>query len=59
MKENNILKVENMKIINLGLIGFYDAIKRQDVPCIHIDWKPPAGGKPRLMQILDKLNELG
>ena len=44
MEENNILKVEKMEIINLGLVGFYDSINSQNV---------------RLIEILDRLKELG
>ncbi len=59
MEENNILKVEKMEIINLGLVGFYDSINSQNVSCIHVDWRPPAGGNVRLIEILDRLKELG
>lgn len=59
MEDNNILKVDNMEIINLGLVGFYDSINMQNASCIHVDWKPPAGGNVRLIEILDKLKERG
>lgn len=59
MDDNNILKVKDMEIINLGLVGFYDAINSQNVSCVHVDWKPPAGGNTRLIEILDRLNEIG
>lgn len=59
MEENNILENKDMEIINLGLVGFYDAINSQDVPCVHVDWQPPAGGNTRLIEILDKLEEIG
>ena len=26
----------------------------QDAPHVHVDWKPPAGGNERLMNILEK-----
>lgn len=59
MEENNILKVDKMEIINLGLVGFYDSITSQNISCIHVDWRPPAGGNVRLIEILDRLKELG
>jgi len=59
MKDNNILEVDNMEIINLGLVGFYDSINSQNISCIHVDWQPPAGGDVRLIEILDRLKELG
>lgn len=59
MKENDILKVDTMEIINLGLVGFYDSINSQHISCVHVDWKPPAGGNIRLIEILDRLKEIG
>ena len=46
-----------MEVINLGLSGFYDAVCSQQVPCVHVDWRPPAGGNLRLIEILDRLAE--
>lgn len=59
MKDNNILEIETMEIINIGLMDFYDSLKKQDIPRIHVDWKPPAGGDTRLIEIIDKLKEIG
>ena len=59
MEDNNILEIKDMEIINLGLVGFYDSIKSQNVPCVHVDWQPPAGGNTRLLEILDRLKEIG
>ena len=49
---------EPMTVINLGLPGFFDSVKGQGAPCIHVDWKLPAGGDVRLLEILDRLHEM-
>lgn len=51
----NELFQEKLHVINLGLESFYQAQIAQNVDAIHVDWTPPAGGDPRLIEILDKL----
>ena len=46
-----------VKIVNVGLETFYDAGKDQDIETIHVEWKPPAGGNTKLLDILEKLNK--
>ena len=41
--------------INVGLESFYESLKQQSVPSIHVDWRPPAGGNEKLMAILESL----
>lgn len=55
----NMLFHGPMSVINLGLPGFFESVKSQGAPCVHVDWRPPAGGDPRLIEILDRLKELG
>jgi hypothetical protein len=43
-------------VVNIGLKIFADALKDQAVPCVHVDWRPPAGGNQDLIAILSKLN---
>ena len=45
-----------LKVVNVGLESFYEAMLDQNTPACHIDWKPPAGGDPRLLEILAKLS---
>ncbi|HIY22503.1 MAG TPA: fdrA domain protein [Candidatus Flavonifractor merdigallinarum] len=56
--ENKLFE-EKMSVINLGLPGFFESVKDQGAPCVHVDWRPPAGGDVRLIEILDRLRELG
>lgn len=43
------------KVINVGLVGFADELRAQDRPVVHVDWTPPAGGNPVLIDLLEKL----
>ena len=59
MRNKPITQETNMEVINLGLTGFYDSVRSQHIPCVHVDWRPPAGGNLRLIEILDRLAERG
>jgi FdrA protein len=41
--------------INVGLESFYTSLREQGAEAIQVDWRPPAGGKEDLMDILAKL----
>lgn len=51
--------LENLKkplsVINVGLESFAANMKDQGAPCVHVEWKPPAGGNEKLMDILQKM----
>jgi FdrA protein len=44
-----------LKVINLGLEEFAEELERQGVAVVHVDWRPPAGGDPKLADLLSKL----
>ncbi len=50
---------EKLKIVNVGLKGFADDIKVQGGEVVHIDWKPPIGGKKgrELVERFKKLDQ--
>ena len=50
----NLLE-EPVRVINVGLEGFAEELNRQGVGVIHVDWTPPAGGDPKLANLLSKL----
>ncbi|MHA1971504.1 MAG: fdrA domain protein [Candidatus Hodarchaeales archaeon] len=54
---NNIDKMlaEGPKVINLGLRSFSDTCETQGVKVTHVRWKPPAGGDPELIELLNRL----
>jgi FdrA protein len=45
--------------INIGLETFYDSLSEQGAEVVQVDWRPPAGGDERLMDILSKMNSSG
>ena len=46
-----------MAAINVGLESFAANLTDQSAPNIHVDWKPPAGGNERLMNILQRMKQ--
>lgn len=42
-------------VINVGLELFNESLQAQGVPAVSVDWRPPAGGKQHLLDLLDKL----
>ena len=53
--EINDLLEEPLRVINIGLEGFAEELKRQGVETVQVDWTPPAGGDPKLADLLSKL----
>lgn len=58
---NNISKLfaSELRVVNIGLEGFHKSVLGQGARSIQVDWRPPAGGNPRLLEILAKLNDVG
>ncbi|HJV09466.1 MAG TPA: DUF1116 domain-containing protein, partial [Acidimicrobiales bacterium] len=46
---------EEIEVVNLGLPLFADAVREQDRPVVHVDWRPPADGDPVLVAALSRL----
>ena len=40
--------------INVGLSTFADALRAQGAPVVEVDWRPPAGGDPRALELLKR-----
>ena len=51
---NNLLE-ETLQVVNVGLEGFAKELDQQGVEVVHVDWAPPAGGDPKLADLLSKL----
>ncbi len=49
------LLVTPLTVINIGLDEFARDLELQDVPVVNVDWSPPAGGDPKLADLLSKL----
>ena len=43
--------------INVGLETFYTSLIGQGAAAVHVEWKPPAAGNERLMEILAKMKK--
>jgi hypothetical protein len=46
---------QKISVINVGLESFVGDLRAADIPVVHLDWMPPAGGDPKLAAILAKL----
>ena len=44
-----------VKVINVGLESFAEDLARNGVEVVHLEWTPPAGGDPKLADLLSKL----
>lgn len=57
MKDLQKLFKSELKVVNIGLEGFYESTVKQGTISVHVKWRPPAGGDKRLLDILAKLNK--
>jgi len=46
-----------LEAINVGLESFYDNLKVQGTPSVHLDWRPAAGGNEKLIGILERIKK--
>jgi len=44
------------RVINVGLGLFEESLRAQGVGVVSVDWQPPAGGKQKYIDLLNKLN---
>jgi hypothetical protein len=44
-----------LKVVNIGLEGFGAELSAQGVEVVQVEWSPPAGGDPKLADLLSKL----
>ena len=45
-----------LKVVNVGLAGFADDLRRRGVSVAQVDWMPPAKGDARLAAVVARLN---
>lgn len=57
MTVNDLFKQE-LKVVNLGLKSFHTDLKSQGVTAVHVNWKPKAGGKKKMLDLLSKINKV-
>jgi FdrA protein len=51
----NALLAAPPRVVNVGLGIFAESLRAQGVPVIDVDWRPPAGGDPELLALLERL----
>lgn len=49
------LDADALKVVNIGLDLFTEALQAQQVPVAQVDWEPPARGDAELIDLLDDL----
>jgi hypothetical protein len=42
----------DLRIVNIGIIDFYEDFRRQGVEVVQVDWRPPGTGDFDLDQVL-------
>ncbi|MDD7919007.1 DUF1116 domain-containing protein [Actinomycetospora callitridis] len=50
-----IVLPDEVAVVNVGLPMFADAVRAQGRPVEHVDWRPPAGGRPDAIRALTRL----
>lgn len=53
-----MIKLEELKVLNFGLELFEESLKKQNVEVVQVNWKPEANGDLRLLEIIDKLEDM-
>jgi FdrA protein len=44
------------RAVNVGLEWFYRSLLSQGAKAVHVAWRPPAGGDPKIVSLLDRLS---
>lgn len=44
-----------LKVVNIGLTRFYDALVAQDVKSAQLDWRPPFRQSEEIQNLLDMI----
>jgi hypothetical protein len=57
LTEPAALLTEPVRVVSVGLELFADALGAMRVPVVHVDWRPPAGGDPRLADLLARAGD--
>jgi len=48
-----------LRVVNLGLSSFAEALRENGTPVLDLDWSPPAGGDVELADLVDRLTDDG
>ena len=45
----------DLRIVNIGIIDFYEDFRRQGVEVVQVDWRPPVTSETDLDNLLDDI----
>ena len=43
------------RVVSIGVFDFAEALWVQQVPCVHVDWEPPATDELEIRSLLDRI----
>ena len=46
---------EEVKVVNIGIREFVQALDEQEVPVVHVDWRPPTEEDEEIENLLEEL----
>ena len=46
-----------LRVINIGLEGFAEDLAAAGIAVLHLDWRPPAGGDPKMTALLASVED--
>ena len=46
---------EEVKVVNIGIREFVQALDEQEVPVVHVDWRPPTEEDEEIENLLEAL----
>lgn len=55
LRRGTALFGQELQVVNVGLMLFAEALQRQGIRLVSLDWRPPAGGDAELAALLEKL----
>ena len=57
MSEESLRRLlgSELRIVNVGLIGFAEDLEKSGASVVHVAWSPPAVTNPRMAALLAKL----
>lgn len=55
VRKINRLFESDLVIVNMGVESFGENLKEQGVRTLQMNWRPPAGGDPKLVELLERL----
>ncbi len=55
MEKKRCCKVRRLKVVNIGLQGFAESLRKQGVKVAQVNWRPPRKLDSEIKNLLDEL----